>query len=160
MSVAVTVTNLASSQTSIPELYVVLDAAGGANESITVQRSVAELDSMRGLKELVDAGTVSVSPVQSASNVDLMSIPLEQHGVATGVDVSAATQVTTPVVFDQPFPTGVVPVITICADKTNGTNARGTAYAENITNAGFDLQYDVTTLEAASTHDLMWKATY
>jgi hypothetical protein len=160
MSVTVTITNLASTPTPISEAYVVLDATGGANDSIDIQRSVAELDSMRALKTLVDAGTVSVAPVQSSDNVDLMSVPLEQHGVATGVDVSAATEVTEAVVFAEAFPTGVVPVVTLCADKTNGTAARGVLYAENITNAGFDIKYDVTTLEAASTHDINWIATY
>jgi len=160
MSVSVTVTNLAATKTSIPELYIVLDETGGAHDAITVQRSVAELDSMRGLKELVNAGTVSVSPVQSASNVDLMSVPLEQHGVSAAVDVSAQTEVTAAVVFAEAFPTGVVPVISLCADKTNGPLARGVLYAENITNAGFDIKYDVTTLEAASTHDINWVAIY
>jgi hypothetical protein len=160
MSVSVTITNLAAVATPVTEAYVVLGAAGATNDAITIERSVAELDSMRGLKTLVDAGTVSVDAVQSSDNVDLMSIPLEQHGIEAGVDVSAATEVTTAVVFAEPCPTGVTPVITLTADKTAGPLARGGLYTENVTNLGFDLQYDVTTLEAASTHDISWKATY
>ena len=160
MSVAVTITNLASSQTSIPELYVVLDATGGANDSITVERSVAELDMMRGLKELVDAGTVNVSPVQSASNVDLMSIPLEQHGAVAGLDVGSVALLTATVTFDEPFPAGVVPVVTAMLDKTNGPDCRCEVWAQAVTNTGFDYYVDVTVADTGATADLMWKATY
>jgi hypothetical protein len=160
MSVSVTITNLAAVQTPVTEAYSVLGAAGATNDAITIERSVAELDSMRGLKALVDAGTVSVDAVQSSDNVDLMSIPLEQHGIALVVDVSAATEVTTAIAFGEAFPAGVVPVITLTADKTAGPLGRGELYTENVTNVGFDLQYVVTTAEAASTHDISWKATY
>jgi len=160
MSVAVTITNLASVATPVTEAYVVLGAAGAANDSITIERSVAELDSMRGLKSLVDAGTVSATPVQSSDNVDLLSVPLEQHGVEAAVDVSAVAEVLSVVTFAEPFPTGIVPVVTCVPDKTNGTAARGTCYIQSVSNTGFTIAYDVTTLEAASTHDINWKATY
>lgn len=160
MSVSVTITNLASTPTPVQEAYVVLDAAGGDSDAITIQRSVAELDSMRALKTLVDAGTVSVVPVQSSDNVDLLSVPLEQHGVATGLDVSAVTEVTEAVAFTKAFPTGVTPVVTCTVDKTNGPVSRSTVYVENVTNAGFDIKLDVTTLEAAATVDVSWTAVY
>ena len=86
MSVSVTITNLAAVATPVTEAYTVLGATGAANDAITIERSVAELDSMRGLKALVDAGTVSVDAVQSSDNVDLLSVPLEQHGVVAGVE--------------------------------------------------------------------------
>lgn len=160
MSVAVTITNLAAVATPVTEAYVVLGAAGAANDAITIERSVAELDSMRGLKALVDAGTISVSPVQSASNVDLLSVPLEQHGLETGIDVNAIAVVTTAVVYPEAFPVGVIPVVTLTLDKTAGPAARGAAWVLNVTNAGFDLVYDVTTAAAGLTNDCGWKATY
>lgn len=160
MSVSVTITNLAATPTPLSELYVVLDAAGGANEAITVERSVAQLDSMNGLKALVDAGTVSVSPVQASSNVDLISVPLEQHGVETGLSVNAVTEVTAAVVYPEPFPTGVKPVIMLTVDKENGPASRSVAYANNITNTGFDIELDVTTVDTGLTVDVMWSATY
>jgi len=160
MSVAVTITNLAAVATPVTEAYVVLGAAGAANDSITIERSVAELDSMRGLKSLVDAGTVSVDAVQSSDNVDLMSIPLEQHGLEAGIDVNAVAVVTTGVVYPEPFPTGVIPVVTLTLDKTDGPAARGAAWVLNVTNLGFDLVYDVTTADAGLTNDCGWKATY
>jgi len=160
MSVAVTITNLAAVATPVTEAYVVLGAAGAANDSITIERSVAELDSMRGLKSLVDAGTVSVDAVQSSDNVDLMSIPLEQHGLEAGIDVNAVAVVTTGVVYPEPFPTGVIPVVTLTLDKTDGPAARGATWVLNVTNLGFDLVYDVTTADAGLTNDCGWKATY
>lgn len=160
MSVTVTITNLAATPTPISEAYVVLDAAGGANESVSIQRSVGELDAMRALKTLVDAGTVSVSPVQSSDNVDLMSIPLEQHGVEAGIDVNAVAVVSTGVVFPTPFPAGVVPVVMLTVDKTDGPASRSTPYAENITNLGFDLELDVTTNDVGLTVDCGWVASY
>ena len=160
MSVSVLITNLSVSPVNLSEMYVSLGAAGSANASITTDRSVAQLDSMNGLKALVDAGTISVVPTQSSNNVDLLSIPLEQHGTALLVDVSAAVEVTTAVVFAEPFPAGVVPVVTGMVDKTNGPLSRSVLYVENVTNVGFDLKLDVTTLEAASTVDINWAAVY
>jgi hypothetical protein len=146
--------------TPVTEAYVVLGAAGAANEAVTIERSVAELDSMRGLKTLVDAGTVSVSPVQSSDNVDLMSIPLEQHGQVAAIDVASVALVTATVTFDEPFPTGIVPNVTLTLDKTNGADARGEIWVQDVDNTGFDYYYDVTTLMGASTNELNWKATY
>lgn len=160
MSVSVTITNLAAVATPVTEAYSVLGAAGATNDAITIERSVAELDSMRGLKALVDAGTVSVNAVQSSDNVDLLSIPLEQHGVEAGVDVNAVAVVSTAIVFAEPFPTGVKPVVTMTVDKTDGPASRSAAYAENITNLGFDMELDVTTADSGLTVDVMWKATY
>lgn len=160
MSVSVVITNLASTPTKINELYTTLGAAGASNASITIDRSVAQLDSMSELKALLDAGTVSVVATQSANNEDILSIALEQHGVAAAVDVSAATEVLTPVVFAKPFPVGVKPVVTVTADKSNGLTARGVVYVQSITNTGFTIALDVTTLQAASTWDLNWVATY
>lgn len=160
MSVSVTITNLAAVATPVTEAYVVLGATGAANDAITIERSVAELDSMRGLKTLVNAGTVSVDIVQSADNVDLMSVALEQHGVVTALDVNGLALLTATVTFAEPFPTGVVPVVTAVLDKTNGPDARCEVWAQTVTNAGFDYFVDVTTIDAGATVDLMWKATY
>lgn len=160
MSVSVTITNLASVATPVTEAYVVLGAAGTASEAITIQRSVAELDSMRGLKTLLDADTVSVSMVQSSSNEDIMSIPIEQHSLEAGIDVNAITVVTTAVVYPKPFPTGVVPVLQLTLDKTDGPAARGAVWVLNVTNLGFDLVYDVTTADGGNTNDCGWSATY
>jgi hypothetical protein len=160
MSVSVTITNLAAVATPVTEAYSVLGATGATNDAITIERSVAELDSMRGLKALVDAGTVSVDVLQSADNVDLMSIPLEQHGVEAGITVNAVAVVSTAVAFAEPFPAGVVPVVQLTVNKTDGPASRSAAYAENVTNAGFDLELDVTTAAGGLTVDCMWSATY
>ena len=160
MSVSVTITNLAAVATPVTDAYVVLGAAGAANDSVTIDRSVSQLDSMNALKALVDAGTVSVSPVQSSSNVDLMSVPLEQHGVEAGLDVNAVALLTATITFAEPFPTGVVPVVTAMLDKTDGPASRAEVWAQDVTNTGFDYYVDVTTADTGLTVDLMWKATY
>lgn len=160
MSVSVTITNLASTPTLISEAYVVLGAAGAANDAVTIERSVAQLDSMIALKALVDANTVSVEVVQSSDNVDLLSIPVEQHGVVTGLDVNAVALLTATVTFAEPFPVGVAPKITLTLDKTAGPAARGEVWVQAVTNTGFDYYYDVTTNDAGNTNDLFWVATY
>jgi hypothetical protein len=159
MSVSVVITNLASTPTKINELYTTLGAAGASNASITIDRSVAQLDSMNELKALLDAGTVSVSATQSASNEDILSIPMEQHGVQAGLSVNAVTMVTQAVVFPKPFPVGVVPVVVGSVDL-NGTTSRSTLYIQDITNAGFNIKLDVTTLHAAQTVKVNWIASY
>ena len=158
MSVSVTITNLAAVATPVSELYIVLDAAGGSNEAVTVERSLAELDSMRGLKALVDAGTVSADVVQSADNVDLLSLPLEQHGEVIDLDVNATALLTATVTFDQPFPAGTLPKVFLTLRKGNGPDARGEIWVESVTPTGFDYFYDVTTLDSGPTNDLNWMA--
>jgi len=160
MSVSVVITNLSASPVSLSDLYVTLGATGSATEAVTITRSVSELDSMNALKELVSAGTVSVVPTQSGSNVDLLSVPLEQHGVEAALDVGSIALLTATITFAEPFPAGVVPVVTLCVDKTDGPDARGEVWVQDITNAGFDYYYDVTTADAGATNDLNWKATY
>ena len=160
MSVSVVITNLTASAITISEMYTTLGAAGTPTASVTIARSVAQLDSMPELKALVNANTVSCVPTQSADNVDLISIPLEQHGIAAGVSVNAAAEVTTPVVFVEAFPAGVVPKLSLMVDKTDGPASRSMAYAENITNAGFDIQLVVTTADTGLTVDVHWLAVY
>lgn len=160
MAVSVLITNTTSSPLALPELYVTLGAVGSSTDSITITRSVAELDSMNALKALLDDGDVTVVPTQSSDNIDMLSIALEQHLVETGIDVNAITKVTTGVVYPKPFPTGVVPVVTLTLDKTDGPAARGAVWAEAITNLGFDLVYDVTTADGGNTNDCGWVATY
>lgn len=160
MSVSVVITNLTASSLHINELYTTLGAAGTPTASVTIARSVAQLDSMNETKTLLFAGSISVVPTESSDNADILSIPLEQHGVATGVSVAAATEVLTVVTFSKPFPVGVKPVVTATADKSNGLTARGQLYVQSITNTGCTLALVVTTLEAASTWDLNWVATY
>ena len=160
MAVSVVITNLSASPVTINEMYTTLGAAGSDTESITVDRSVAQLDSMPELKALVDAGTVSAVPTQSSDNVDLLSIPLEQHGQVTGLDVNATAVLTATVTFDEPFPSGVVPIVTLTLDKSNGGAARGTIWVQAVTNTGFDYYYDVTTADSGNTNDLNWVATY
>jgi hypothetical protein len=160
MAVSVLITNTTAAQLELFELYSHLGPAGSATESITIDRSVAQLDAMPALQGLLDAGDVTIAATQSASNVDLLSVPLEQHGLETGIDVNAIAVVTTGVVYPSPFPTGVVPVVTLTLDKTNGPAARGAAWVINVTNLGFDLVYDVTTADAGLTNDCNWVATY
>ena len=160
MSVSVLITNLSATPVSLDDLYITLGAAGSATEAITIDRSVSQLDSMNSLKSLVDAGTVSAVPTASSDNVDLLSVPMGQHGLEAGIDVNALAVVTTAVVFAEPFPAGVVPVMALVLDKTAGPDARGTVWVLNVTNLGFDLVYDVTTVDAGVTNDCNWVASY
>ena len=160
MSVSVLITNTTSLPLSLDELYVTLGAAGSTTDSITIERSVAQLDSMNALKSLMDAGDITVVPTQSSDNVDLLSIPLEQHGVEAGITVNATAVVSTAVVFPEPYPTGVKPVLMLTVDKTDGPASRSIPYAENITNLGFDLELDVTTVDSGLTVDCGWVASY
>ena len=160
MSVSVLITNTTSSPLALQELYITLGAAGSSTDSITIERSVSELDSMNALKTLFDAGDVTVIPTQSSDNIDMLSIALEQHSVEAGIDVGSIAVVTTGVVYPAPFPSTVVPVIHLTLDKTDGPAARGTVWALNITDVGFDLVYDVTTADGGNTNDCAWTATY
>lgn len=160
MAVSVLITNTTSSPLALDELYITLGAAGSSTDSHTITRSVAQLDSMNALKTLLNAGDVTVVPTQSSDNIDMLSIPLEQHSVETGIDVNATAVITTGVVYPEPFPSGVVPVIQLTLDKTDGPAARGAVWALNITNVGFDLVYDITTQDGGNTNDCAWSATY
>ena len=160
MAVSVLITNTTAAQLELFELYSHLGPAGSATESITIERSVAQLDAMPALQGLLDDGSVTVAATQSASNVDLLSVPLEQHGLEESIDVNAIAVITTAVGYSSPFPAGVVPVVTLTLDKTNGPAARGAAWVVNVTNLGFDLVYDITTADAGLTNDCNWVATY
>ena len=160
MSVSVLITNTTALPLALDELYITLGAAGSSTDSTTITRSVAELDSMNALKTRMDAGDVTVVTTQSSDNVDLLSIPLEQHGVELDIDVNAITVISTGVVFPEPYPTGVVPVVMLTVDKTKGPASRSIAYAENITNVGFDIELDVTTADSGLTVDCGWVASY
>jgi hypothetical protein len=160
MSVSVVITNLAATSTRINELYATLGAAGSATAAITISRSVAQLDSMLELKSLVNAATVSVVATNSADNADILSIPMEQHGVTSAMSVAVATEVTLAVVFPKAYPAGVVPVVTGTVNKSLGLLSRSTLYIQSITNTGFTVALDVTTLQAASTVAVNWVATY
>ena len=160
MSVSVVITNLTAGPLNISELYTKLGAAGSSTASVTISRSVAELDSMNETKALLDAGTVSVVATQSANNEDILSLALEQHGATTPMSVAVATEVTLAVVFPKPFPTGVVPVISLAINKSLGLLSRSAAYAQVVTNLGFTVALDVTTLQAASTVAVNWVASY
>lgn len=160
MSVSVLITNLTANKVTINELYTTLGAAGSATAAVTISRSVAQLDSMLELKALVNAATVSVVATNSADNADLLSIPMEQHGVVPLVSVAVATEVLSVVTFAKPFPAGVVPVVTVTIDKSLGLLSLGNAYVQSITNTGCTIALVVTTLQAASTVQLNWQASY
>ncbi len=160
MAVSVLITNTTASPLALDDLYVTLGAAGSSTAGITITRSVSELDAMNALKTLLNAGSVTVVPTQSADNVDFLSIPLEQHGVEAAMSVNGVTEVVAAVVFPKPFPTGVVPNMRLQVDKTLGPTSKSNAYVANVTNLGFDIQLDVTTLDASATVDVHWQATY
>lgn len=159
MSVSVVITNLTAANLTINELYTTLGPAGASNAAVTISRSVAQLDSMNETKTLLNAGSISVVPTESADNADLISIPLEQHGVKTGLSVNATGLVTSAVTFAKAFPVGTTPVVTGTVDL-NGTTARATLYISSITNTGFTIDLDVTTLQAGQTVKVNWVATY
>lgn len=160
MSVSVVITNLTAAPLHINELYVTLGAAGSATASDTISRSVAQLDSMNETKTLLAAGSISLVATESSDNADLISIPLEQHGEVAAVSVAVATEVLSVVTFAKPFPVGIVPIVTVSVDKSAGLLSRSQVYAQSITNTGFTAALVVTTLQAASTVDIQWVATY
>lgn len=160
MSVSVVITNLTAAPLHINELYTTLGATGSATAAITIARSVAQLDNMPETKTLLFNGSISVVATESADNSDLLSIPLEQHGVVPLVSVAVATEVLSVVTFAKPFPVGVVPVVTATVDKSLGLLSLSQLYVQSITNAGCTLALVVTTLQAASTVQLNWVATY
>lgn len=159
MSVSLVITNLTAAPVHLNDMYVTLGASGSATASITTARSVAQIDSMQDLKALLAAASVSVVATESADNNDLLSIPLEQHGVATLVSVASAAEVLTVVTFPKPFPTGVKPVVTASIDKTAALTSRGALYVQSISNTGCTLAL-VVSVTQASTVDLNWVATY
>jgi len=159
MSVSVVITNLTSNPVNISELYVTLGAAGSTTAAITIVRSVAQMDSMIALKGLVNAATVSVVATNSADNADILSIPMEQHGVAAAISVAAVAEVLTVVTFPKAFPVGAVPVIAVTVDKSLALTSRSAVYAQTITNTGFTIALVVTTSQA-STVGVNWSATY
>lgn len=159
MSVSVVITNLTASPVHINELYTTLGASGSSSAAMTIARSVAQLDSMLELKSLLNAGTVSVVATNSADNADLISIPMEQHGVQAGLSVNAVALVTQAVTFAKPFPVGVVPVVVGNVDL-NSTTSRSTLYIQDITNTGFNIKLDVTVLHAGQTVKVNWQAAY
>lgn len=150
MSVSVVITNLTTAPLTINELYTKLGAAGSTTASVTISRSVAQLDRMEETKAKLFAGQISIVPTTSSDNVDLLSIPIQQHGVSTGFATVATGQVTQAVVFAEPFPATIVPKITLTIDKTSATALRGAAYEDTVTNTGFNIDLVVTTAAGSS----------
>lgn len=141
MSVSLKVTNETSSTLYVSDLYVTLDASGDPNDSITVDRSVAQVDSMTELKKLLGDGTVSVEMTAADYHIDFMSVPIEQHGIEEGVNTEST------VTFEMPFPDGVKPVITATPEGS------ADVHIEDVTNEGFKI---VTSVEA----DVHWRASF
>lgn len=149
MSIAVTITNLTAATLAIDELYCHLGAAGSSTASLTIVRSNAQLDSMDGLKALKNAGSVSVSMVESADNAALGTTGENQSGVITGVAVTSTGVVTSAVTFPQAY--GATPNVTATAVQTaSGTTWRGTLYLRSISTTGFTAALDVTTADAGT----------
>ena len=71
MATTVLITNLSDAAVSVDEIYTELGASGAANDSVSITRSVAQLDSMPALQAMIAAGTVSAVVTESSecSNV-------------------------------------------------------------------------------------------
>lgn len=159
--ISMVITNLSSDQVFLPDLYQTLGASGSDTDTVTVNRTVAQIDSMEDLKSKLNSGVCSVLMTASGDNVDIMSIPLEQHGRTGGVDVSAPGVVVTPVVFTKPFPDAVVPRVYVTKDMTDAGVAIADAYVTAVTNIGFNAVVNVTTPGAALTTCVVnWMAVY
>lgn len=159
MSISVKVTNLSSSVVSLDDIYVNLGASGASSDNITFARSMAELDSMQNLKKLVDAGTVSVVLTASADNVDILSVPIEQHGASTTVDADVVQANDVAVTFPKAYPASTTPRVLVSLDITAAPNARGAAYVKTVTNTGFTAVIDITTQGGATTTaKVLWAA--
>jgi|HubBroStandDraft_6_1064221.scaffolds.fasta_scaffold425937_2 hypothetical protein len=162
MSTSVTITNTTDAELQISEIYSQLGPAGSPTASLTFTRSVAELDSMVALKTLVFNGTVTVVVTESTDNVDILSIPLEQHGNVGTLAVDSVAVVTHAVTFANAYPVGVSPVITFGVQQGTHTDWKAGVYARSVTNTGFTLALDVTTQSGTSGEkgSVNWVASY
>ncbi len=150
MSISLVITNTTSAKVPLLDLYTELGASGTSTAALTITRSVAQIDNMPNLKALVNAGTVTVALTASADNYDILSLPIEQHGVVANMVVNTATVVTSAVTFANAF--HVAPVVTVSAVQTASSTAwKGQAYAQAVTTTGFTAALDVTT-GVAGTH--------
>ncbi len=160
MSVTVLVTNLTAAAVELTDLYTTLGASGATNASISFTRSTGQIDDMQALKALLHAGTVSVSVTQSSDNADLMSLPLEQHGVSAALAVDAIAVVTATVTFAKPFPSAPKVFCQIVQGVSPNEAWKGVCYIRSVTASSFLIALDVTAAEATggSTATINWMA--
>lgn len=158
----VTITNLTSARVPLDEIYANLAPANAAGDSLTIERTAAQLDSMDGLKALVKASTVSVDWTNSSDDVDILSTPAEQHGLKTGLAVDSIAVVTSVVTFAEAYDSSVVPVVTASIVQGASTDWQGQVYIRSVTYAGFTIALDVTDAAASggATCSVSWSATY
>lgn len=149
MSITFKVTNLTTSTVSLTDLYTTIGSSAGDEPSVTVTRSMSEIDRMLALKALVAAGTVAVDFLNSSDNADAMSVPMEQHGVISQVSVISATVVTpTAVTFGTAFHSAVVPLMHLTVvQNARATTFKATPYVRSLSNTAFTLALDVTTAQ-------------
>lgn len=150
MSVTVVVTNLTASPVDLSDVYITLGAAGSTTESATFVRSAAEIDGMNNLKALLHAGTVSCSVTQSSDNADILSVPLEQHGVSGNLAVDAVAVVTSVITFTKPFPVAPKVFTQIVQGVSPNEAWKGVCYVRSVTTTGFTIALDVTSAEATA----------
>ena len=144
MSVTITITNLTTAPVSLDDMYMSLGAAGTPTASYTFSKSVAHLDSMDNIKALANAGTVSLSVVNSSSNNDMMSVALEQHGVAAALSVATVAVQTATVTYATPFAVGIIPTVDLTVVQPSTTTFKGKPYLRTSTATGFTAVLDVT----------------
>src|SRR5580692_902737 len=99
MSLTVTLTNTTNDTVQLTELYAYVGPLG----TLTFSRSQAELDKLIALKTLINAGTLTIDIDPSSTNLPGPSIPFEQYGTVTGLDISDVAIVTQAVVFGIPY---------------------------------------------------------
>lgn len=158
----VTIKNLTSARLPLDEIYANLAPQNADGDTLTIQRTAAQLDAMEGLKALVNAASVSVTWTNATSDVDMLSIPAEQHGTKTALAVDAVTVVTSAVTFAKAYASGVVPVVTASILQGANTDWTGQVYVRSVTNTGFTIALDVTSasVTGGATASVTWDATY
>lgn len=159
--ITMVITNLSNQQIFCSDIYDTLGPAGTSGASTTVQRSMAQIDSMQDLKLKEAAGTVSVVLTEGTENNNILSVPITEHGKVTALATSGIAIISQAVTFPQPFPTGVKPALVLTRDMSNAGAAVANEYFTALTNTGFTLKLNVTTAGAAMTNaDVHWMAMY
>lgn len=157
--ITVVVTNTTNAALEIQDLYTTLGASGASDASVTFTASVAQIDSMTGLKQALNAGQVTVTLTASSDNVDFLSIPIEQHGKIASVATTSVAIVNTALTFPKAF--AAAPTVFVTLDKTNmGAAVVDGAWVDTVTASGCNVKVNVTTAATSTSVAVNWMAVY